>query len=119
MGERVKLTAGQELFYVPRSRFQNPASVVVEKVGRKWASLSNRIRVDIETLIADGGDYPSPGRAYLRKEDHEEEAALNADWAALRKKIDRLWSPPPGMTREMIASIDRRLTPRAALQSDK
>lgn len=79
---------GQTLWYVPADmRWSKPREVTVTKIGRKWATLGNFGRVDITTMYVDGGDYPSPGRCYLSKEDYE--VALSADrlWRKLVEKI--------------------------------
>jgi len=83
------LTTGQKLWLVPARGHAQPREVDVEKIGRKWATLSgSEGRIDLETLRVDGGGLSSPGRCYL------DEAAWNADqrtelvWRAL---VDKLW----------------------------
>lgn len=47
----MKLEVGQQLWYVPRNgRRRAEGYVTVLKVGRKWAQLDCRERINIETL---------------------------------------------------------------------
>lgn len=77
---------GRQLYFVYRHN-RNSEYVTIEKVGRRWLSLSNRCRVDKDTLIADGGEYTSPGRAYVSQEQYEAEAHANKLWNTLRRRI--------------------------------
>jgi hypothetical protein len=88
------LTVGQTLWYVPRElRFQKPSEVTVQKIGRKWAQVDYRLRIDVQTLIADGGDYSSPGRCYLSREEYEAELARRDAWRDFCKLLR--WSRQP------------------------
>lgn len=63
----MKLSEGQKLWWVPQhSLGMKGREVTVLKVGRKWAELDNGERIDLETLISDGGRYAPNGRCYLR-----------------------------------------------------
>jgi len=81
-----KLRAGQTLWWVTRSNFHQTINrnyeVVVEKMGRTWAYLSNGERID-RNLIADGGQYSSPGRCYFNKEHYLSEMARQIKWDEL------------------------------------
>jgi hypothetical protein len=66
----MKLEVGQSVFYVPTYRHSQPSYAKVEKVGRKWATLDNRQRIEIETGMADGGEYSSPGFAYVSEDEY-------------------------------------------------
>lgn len=105
---RNKLQVGQKLWYVPAdTRFESPREVEVTKVGRQWVQLGQRFRVDLETLCADGGNFPSPGRCYLSRETWEQEQALKSGWKSLRKEFFDGWSSkrPPHVTLEILAQI--------------
>jgi len=105
---RNNLRAGQKLWYVPvAARFEKPREVEVTKVGRRWAHLGECLRVDLETLRADGGGFPSPGRCYLSRETWEQKQALNSGWESLRKEFFDGWPSkrPPHVTLEIIAQI--------------
>lgn len=75
-----------------------PCYVVVEKVGRKWGSLDNRHRVDLETMELDGQGYVSPGKCYTSQTAYETERDLKATWSVLQRWIGDKWMPPKGVT---------------------
>lgn len=90
------LAPGMVLFYVPSHRYGQPREVTVERVGRKWAYLSgNNGRVDVETLIVDGGQYSSPARCYGSREEWEADTERGKTWALLARKMP--YSPPEGV----------------------
>lgn len=65
-----KYKIGQTLYFVP-SRGK-PFEVTISSVGHTWIYfLNRRLRVDKETLIADGGNYLSPGRCYANVEEYD------------------------------------------------
>ena len=81
------LTIGQKLFYVPANRYRRtePHEVTVTAVGRKWVvfkdgNITERFAITDKCMMVDGGEYQSPGRCYLSKEDYETEQALTARW---------------------------------------
>ena len=67
------LEVGQELWYAPNDTRYEAKAVTVTKVGRKWATLDNYNRVDMETMEIDGGGYSSPGTCYLDRKVYEEQ----------------------------------------------
>lgn len=83
------LKVGQSVFYVPNHRYGTPAYVKVQKVGRKWATLDNRVRIEIESGVADGGEYSSPGAAYLSKDDYLSEVRVEKKRRKLSDEISR------------------------------
>ena len=83
-----KLTEGQKLWWVPlRSRYSKEKEVTVLKVGRKWAQLDNRERIDIETLVVDAGQYSPNGCCYLSRDAYEQEYALGKAWEKLKSDL--------------------------------
>ena len=80
----MKLTVGQELFYVSKNTGRKKI-VAVKKIGRKWAYVSGlyRGRVDIKTLAVDGGNYSSPGQCYLSEKAYRDELELDKAWREL------------------------------------
>lgn len=93
-----KLQEGQKLWWVYSSnRRGQPREVTVTKVGRKWAQLDNNCRIDIETLLADGGDYMSPGCCYLSKDIYDSGVALQKAWSEMKRDIQYA-STPEGVT---------------------
>lgn len=94
---------GQKLYFVPRQRTGNPDWVTITKVGRKWVETDWRdIRLNKETLAADGRGYTSPGCAYYSKELYEREAKLGAAWSKFRIGVSNMYSMPDGMTLETV-----------------
>ena len=101
-----KLEVGQKLWFVyGDSRRGGASEVIVTKVGRKWATLSNNYRIDLQTWIADGAGYVSPGSCYASKEEYEEDVKLFVDWSNLRFAIERMRQRPEGVTTETIGKI--------------
>ena len=86
------IQVGQELWFVP-SRYGNERSefgVKVEKVGRIWAEViryGRVLRIHLEDLHVDGGNYSSPGRVYLDRAVWDLENKQGELWSAIRKHI--------------------------------
>ena len=100
---KTKLVVGQQLYFVPTDqRDGKPRFVTVTRIGRKWATLSRYERVDMETLVVDGGDFMSPGQCYLSEADYLNEVAVNKAWSRLEGAIRYRFSPPAGITIEDI-----------------
>ena len=93
----MKLKVGQKLWYVPNNR-GGQHEVTVIKVGRMWAHVGTHVgirgRIDMETLIADGGGYGSPGRCYLSQEHYNSELRRVRKWGELCQAM-RLFNNPP------------------------
>ena len=97
-----KLAEGQKLWWVPnRSRFAQQKEVTVTKVGRKWAQLDNNERIDIETLVADAGQYSPNGHCYVSRESYEESVALSNAWSNMKRDL-QYGASPDGVTIEDI-----------------
>lgn len=93
-----ELKVGQKLWWVPSQRYAgSQREVTVEKVGRIWAQLSERSRIDKQTLIADGGEYMSPGRCYLSKAEYDEHIERVTAWNSFVYTV-RYQSMPDGVT---------------------
>ena len=93
----MKLTVGQKLWFVPSDRRGNHSEVTVEKIGRKWATLDCRYRIDLVSLRADGGEYSSPGACYLNEQVYLEERMLLSAWNAFKRRIEHIYQPPIGV----------------------
>lgn len=101
----VKLAVGETLFCVyDDARRGDNFELEITKVGRKWVHTGHHYRVDIETLRIDGGQYSSPGKCYLSKEDYEAEKALDLAWNDFRETISDIHRIPKYMT---IAKINQ------------
>jgi hypothetical protein len=106
------LTVGQVLLFVPAdNRWSGPYEVTVEKVGRRWATMSRGCgRVDINTLIVDGAGYSSPGRCYLSREEWESRRRADAAWKALCRHMERArWKAPDHLNAADIAKAAEAL----------
>lgn len=116
------LTVGQTLWYV-RNSYNRPGpqpgqEVRVDKVGRKWADISGTVgiglqvrrfnmgRINIKTLVADGGKYPSDAQAYLSREHYERRLRVSRVFRELRQRMN---DPMPGVTEEGIRAAARAL----------
>ena len=98
------LSVGQKLWYVPVVGYGQPHEVGIVKIGRVWATLGGfeRRRIRIDDLTADGGDYSSPGRCWLSREEWEHEMAAIAAWDKFRRVVSQFFSMPPELTRSKI-----------------
>ncbi len=81
------LFVGNSLWWVSNYNAKTQEAVTVTKVGRKWATLSNRHRINVDTMAVDGGEYVPPGRCYSSRAAYEQEAMASAAWDALRRDI--------------------------------
>lgn len=104
------LQVGQKLWFVPRDRRSGaPCEVTVEKIGRKWARIG-RARVDLDTLVVDGGIYLSPGRCYEDRAAYEAKAARDVALSELRQKINQM-TPPDSVTVDAIRAASAAIFP--------
>lgn len=105
---------GQKLYWVySESRQGAPREVEIVKVGRKWLELSNRYRVDRETLCADGRGYSSPGRCHLSKEEYEQRVSRTRAWESMRRRVMERWQPHEGVDVAAIQQAERLLFPES------
>ena len=105
-----KIEVGQKLWWVPfEGYYGSPREVTVVKIGRKWATLSNCHRIELDSWIADGGQYSSPGSCYESEKVYEEAVKLSADWAKLRGAVDMMRTRPECVTSESIVQIRQLL----------
>lgn len=99
------MNVGDTLWWVPAPRYGVAMEVSVTKVGRKWVTLDNGHRIDLETWTADGGNFMSPGTCWLSREAWERNTVLVQSWERLRRDASNLWRPPRDMTVERIAQV--------------
>jgi len=109
--------AGQKLWFVPVSNHLGEATyVAIKTVGRKWLTLENGYRADVETLFVDGDGrgYTHPAVCYIDKQAYDEAKALEHAWLRFRTSIAANGSRvPKGVTREAIQAA------RTALRMDE
>lgn len=110
MSETVKLFVGQELYFVPSDSRNKPYWVTVNKIGSKWAQVSTTLRINIETLWADGGKYISPGRCWFSVEAHEAEVRRVGAWRELQKTV-QYGGPPESLDENQILTMLRWVKP--------
>lgn len=112
MSENAKLAVGDRLWLVERTwnGFPRQYEVVVSKVGRVWAHISDvdradrsHGRIDLETLAVDGGQYISPGRCFRSQAEYEERLRLAEAWDDFRKQVSQQHRRPDHLT---IADIE-------------
>jgi hypothetical protein len=101
------LQVGQSLWYVPSNRRDSERPVTVQKIGNRWAAIGYSLRIDLETLRADGGNYSSPGRCYLSEQDWTATKLADKEWNDLRSKMT--WNVPSGVTLENIKAARKLL----------
>lgn len=90
-----KLSVGQQLWCVqPDRRDGAPRWVTVTAVGRKWATIDGRRRVDASTLASEptGFGHGVHGIYYRTKEEWEVEQERRVIWRTIRDNID--YAPP-------------------------
>lgn len=99
-------TVGQKLWFVPSQRYLGePKEVSITKIGRKWLSVSNGMKISIDNLNADGGQYISPGTAYLNRGLYESDLRLNGLWKRLKLIVNAYAVPPDCMNEQKIQDI--------------
>jgi hypothetical protein len=101
-----QLKVGDKLWFVSSRRNGLDREVVVMKVGRKWAYLSGRDRIDLESWGMDGGEYISPGRCYESKDAYESSKALWEEWSLFKRKVAKI-EIPGTMTLERISELSK------------
>lgn len=103
-------TVGQKLWYVTSNRRGESRWIVIAKIGRKWLTCEDchcEIRIDAETMAADGGDYSSPGKCYLSGEEHRQELLLLSAHDNLYRKLSH--RPYLGVTIEDVRAAAKLL----------
>ena len=94
----MKFEVGQKVVVVfNERRNERIEEFEVTKIGRVWAQISAggayEYRFNLESLLIDGGQYMSPGRIYLSREEYETEKATEGVWKVFRECVDRTWKP--------------------------
>ena len=103
---------GDQLFFSTRDSQDSRRNGyrTVTKVGRDWIYFEGSApRARIESLIADGGVYSSPGRYWLTQEEYEDERKLYLAWHAFRTDIATIYKLPEDLTIEAIQDARKRL----------
>lgn len=84
------LKSGMSLYWVPIERRDAPCQITVVNVGRKWATLSNRLRVDVQTGAVEPQKYgyTIPGVYLENKAEYLEFLEKSKLWDAIRRKVE-------------------------------
>lgn len=105
-----KFTVGQTLFFVGAHRYNSGVTkATIEKIGRKWLTMSNGHRADVETLAADGGNYVSPGQFWPSMKEYEAADRRAASWNELYRLVSSTYHAPKHLTAEAINKIRSEL----------
>ena len=99
------LEVGQILFIVPSRHYGKPYTATITKIGRKWATIVQYRRpqkVDMQSLWLDGGEYSSPGLAYLSEQEYRDEEARKEYWINLYRRLSHT---PPACKLETMKQI--------------
>lgn len=102
------IKVGDRLWYVPHHGA--PFAVTVARIGRKWITAGagwGAMRFDRDTLVADGGNYSSPGQAYRSREEYLDSCARFEGWIALQRDFAKARPPFPAV--DKIAEARRLL----------
>lgn len=109
------MQVGQKLFYVPKKSYgrqPEPYEVEVLSVGRKWATVKHlikgSIKISVDTMAADGGQYPSPGQCFYSRAAWEDAVEGKKQWDLFRKEVERHFNPPKQLSLEAIKTLADR-----------
>ena len=98
------MKVGDKLYFVYSGSCPSaPKAVTVLAVGRKWGKLSNGYRIDLQTLRADDGQYPSPGRAWHSEKEHDNSPAATL-WKMFRILVDAVRADNDFTAKQIIAA---------------
>src|SRR5690348_1248446 len=106
------LKVGQKLWCVPYHRYGQPCEVTVVTIGRVWATIEGYrqgTRIDKRTLHMDGGQYSSPGRCYLSREEWDIAKEEDNLWHAFYQNVRDKSNKPRGLTADHIREAAKLL----------
>jgi hypothetical protein len=104
------LKVGDRLWLVEaRGRTTQGNYVIVSKVGRKWATITDaehparqRGRIDLRSLYVDNSGFGLRDRCYLSRQQYEDEVAADKAWREFRSEISTAFRRPSHVTINMI-----------------
>lgn len=108
-------TPGQTVYFTrlvtygpKRGTFEAPTEAVIDKVGKRWATLGREgrraLRFDIATGEVDGGDSESPGHVWRSPAEFEAWQELQAAWTEFHVAVRYLYKAPSNLTAEQVRS---------------
>ena len=105
MTDKIEWKVGNEIYVVPEDlRWRKPHAAVITKIGRKYATLGEGYgaqRADLGTGRVGDNAY-SYAKAWPSKDAYENYKRLQATWDALRRRVDKKYSVPGGVSEEDI-----------------
>lgn len=114
-----KPKAGDVLWLVPFSRHGTAHKVTVVSVGRKWVTVSNGRRFDMETGNGDSGGYSVRECVWPSEQAHADHMALVTAWQDFTRLTYRHSSEPPeGVTLSQVENAKRALFKNTADHSN-
>ena len=105
-------TVGDTLLFVYENNPHKETVVVtIEKVGRKWITVSPSYmpRIDRFTMRADGAGYSSPGRCYDSREAYTNYLDRQLVWSEIVKVVRKPHEAPPYLSLASLQTIMRML----------
>lgn len=100
---------GHKFWWVGSDNKRTQSEVTVTKVGRAWLTLSNGHRVDKTTLVADAGEFTSPGHCWESKSAFDGHASIAKAWSALQREVQLSLSVPKNVTLDDIKAAAAHL----------
>jgi len=100
------ITIGQDLWFVRSNHPRTAHKLTVIAVGRRWATLSDRSRLDIALMQMED---PRHGRVYLCEGDYLREAENKDAWDRLLIDFRCVYEPKPGVEARHIAEARKLL----------
>lgn len=86
----LKPSINQVMWFVGAGNFVRVCGeVTITEVGRKWARITGAFkgRIALDTLMADGAGYSSPGRCYASKQEWLNQDGPRHAWQALSSSM--------------------------------
>jgi len=100
------ITLGQELWFVRSDHQRTAHKLTVTAVGRKWATMSDRSRLDMATMRMED---PRHGCVYLCEGDYLRERENKDAWNRLLTVFRCTYAPQPGVEARHIAEARKLL----------
>ena len=99
------MKVGDTLYFVYSGNYPSaPEVVTVLALGRKWATLSNGYRIEVETLRAERGKYSSPGRAWETKKEYDAIFFAATLWKKFRILVDAVRADNDFTAKQIVAA---------------
>lgn len=106
--EKEAVKVGDSLWYNPsdRQRGTDCGWIKIHKVGRKWITLINGVRVDRRTMITD--EWPA-GKCYLSEEACLADVRMNMLWKQFVSRVSFRLNRPDDLSADELIAMARKL----------